>query len=85
MQKLQSVVLVQSFIFSLGCEYCESGKHPRATYQSRVNNRNSSAFELVYSDVWGTSRVLSVKGFRYFFIFVDDFSRMTWFYLLKEV
>ena len=23
-------------------------------------------------------------GFRYFLIFVDDFSRMTWLYLLKE-
>jgi len=28
--------------------------------------------------------VPSVKGFRYFLIFVDDFSRMTWLYLLKE-
>ena len=26
----------------------------------------------------------SSKGFRYFLIFVDDFSRMTWLYLLKE-
>jgi len=28
--------------------------------------------------------VPSVKGFRYFLIFVVDFSRMTWLYLLKE-
>ena len=27
----------------------------------------------------------SSKGFRYFLIFVDDFSRMTWLYLLKEI
>jgi len=26
----------------------------------------------------------SVKGFKYFLIFVDDISRMTWLYLLKE-
>ena len=26
----------------------------------------------------------SIKGFRYFLLFVDDFSRMTWLYLLKE-
>jgi len=29
--------------------------------------------------------VPSVKGFRYFLIFVDDFSRVTWLYLLKEM
>ena len=38
-----------------------------------VNNRSSFAFELVHSDVWGRSRVPSVKGFTYFLIFVDDF------------
>ena len=26
----------------------------------------------------------SIKSFRYFLLFVDDFSRMTWLYLLKE-
>ena len=26
----------------------------------------------------------SIKGFRYFLLFIDDFSRMTWLYLLKE-
>ena len=43
-----------------------------------------SAFELVYSDVWGLSPMPSIKDFRYFLLFVDDFSHMTWFYLLKE-
>jgi len=28
--------------------------------------------------------VPSVQDFKYFIIFVDDFSRMTWLYLLKE-
>ena len=51
MQKLQSVVRVESFIFSLGCESCELGKHHRVTYQSRVNNRSSSTLELVHSNI----------------------------------
>ena len=50
------------------------GKHHRVSFSSRVNNHSSSAFELVHSDVWGPSRVPSFKGFRYFLIFVDDFS-----------
>ena len=78
MQKLQSVVHVEPSISSLGCESCELDKHHCATFQSRVNNRISFVFELVYSDVWGPSRVPSIKGFRYFLLFVDDFSRLTW-------
>ena len=50
-QKLQSVVLITSFVSYLGCEFCKLGNHHRATYQSRVNNRSSSTFKLVYSDV----------------------------------
>jgi len=81
---LRSVIHVESSISSLGYESCELSKHHRATFQSRVNSRSSSAFELVHSDVWGPSRVPSIKGFRYFLLFVDNFSRMTWLYLLKE-
>jgi len=84
-QKLWFVVPIDSSVSTLGCESCELGKHHCATYQSRVNNRSSSAFELVHSDVWGPSHVPSVKGFRYFLIFIDDFSCMTWLYLLKKV
>jgi len=83
-QKFLSLVRVESFIFTLGCESYELGKHHHATYQHRVNNRNSIALELVHSDVWGPSHVPSVKGFRFFFIFIDDLCRMTWLYLLKE-
>jgi len=78
------VILVEASISSLGCESCELGKHHHATFQSRVNSRSSFTFELVHSDVWDPSRVPSIKDFRYFLLFIDDFSRMTWLYLLKE-
>ena len=76
-QKLRFVVPIESSVSTLGCESCELGKHHHVTYLSRVNNLSSSVFELVHSYVWGPSRVPSVKGFRYFLIFVDDFSRIT--------
>jgi len=72
-QTMWFVIPVESSILSLGCESCEIGKHHRATFQSRVNNRYSSSFALVHSDVWGPRRVPSIKGFRYFLLFVDDF------------
>ena len=50
-QKLQSVIPIGSYVFSLSCESCELSKHHCATFQSRANNRNSSTFEWVHSDV----------------------------------
>ena len=50
----------------------------------RVNKRASAPFELVHSDVWGLCPVMSPTGFKYFITFVDDFSRVTLFYLMKS-
>ena len=59
-------------------------KHHHVSFLSRVINCSTSAFELVHFGVWDPNRVPSSKCFRYFLIFVDNFSRMTWLYLLKE-
>ena len=50
----------------------------------RVNKRAFVPFELVHFDVWGPCPVLSLTRFKYFVTFVDDFSRVTWFYLMKS-
>ena len=81
-QNIRTIISVESSISSLGCESCELDKHHRATFPSQVNSSNSP-FELVHSDIWGPSCMPSIKGFRYFLLFVDDFSRMK-LYLLKE-
>ena len=49
-QKLQSVIPIESSVSSLGCKSCKLGKHHHTTFQSRVNNRRNSAFEFVHSD-----------------------------------
>ena len=49
----------------------------------RVNKRVSAPFELVHYNVWGIFPVLSPTGFKYSVTFVDDFSRVTWLYLMK--
>ena len=45
-------------------------------------SKSTHAFELVHSDVWGPFHT-SIDGFKYFVTFIDDFSRVTWVYLLK--
>ena len=50
----------------------------------RLNKRASAPFELVHYDVWGPCPVTSPIRFKYFVTFVDDFSHVTWLYLLKS-
>lgn len=40
--------------------------------------------DLVHSDLWGPSLIPSTNGFLYYATFVDDFSRFTWLYLMKN-
>lgn len=44
----------------------------------------SFPLEIVHSDVWGPSPITSCKGFRYYIILVDDFSRFTWIYFMAN-
>lgn len=41
-------------------------------------------FQIVYLDVWGPSPVLSINGACYFLLFIDDYSKYTWLYLMKN-
>ena len=39
--------------------------------------------EYVYSDVWGFFKIFSLGGKYYFVIFVDDFFRRVWVYIMR--
>lgn len=71
-------------VSSLECESCQFAKSQRISLGPRVNKRVESAFKLVHSDIWGPCPVVSNFGFKYFVTFVDDFSRMTWIYFMKN-
>lgn len=65
------------------CDFCTLSKHTRALY-SPVGYKASEPFSLIHSDVWGPSRVPSITGARWFVSFIDDHTRTTWIYLMKE-
>lgn len=44
---------------------------------------SSHVLDIVFSHVW-TSPLISVDGFKYYVIFVDHFTRYTWFYPSKQ-
>ena len=47
-------------------------------------SRKFVPFSLVHSDVWGPAPIVTTSRFRWFVIFVDDCTRITWIYLLKN-
>lgn len=72
----------QQFMFK--CEVRELSKHCRKPYIPRMH-RAPAVFYLNHSDVWGSPHVTALSGHRYYVIFIDDFSRCTWVYLLKKI
>jgi transposase InsO family protein len=64
------------------CETCIKAKHHRSTYLPS-DNKKPAPFDLIHTDVCGPSPIISKSGYRWYVIFVDDFSHMTWLYLLK--
>jgi hypothetical protein len=67
----------------LVCDACEFTKHTRTMYPF-FDNRSFFCFDIIHSDVWRPARVASPFGSRWFVIFIDCHSRMTWLYLLKR-
>ena len=63
------------------CHSCPLGKSHKLPF-ALSDSRSTHPLELVHSDVW-QSPILSYSGFRYFVIFVDDYSRYTWIFPLK--
>ena len=80
--KLKMMVPSLKNLRVLDCESCQLGKHVRSSFPQTVQRCNS-AFSTIHSDIWGPSRVTSF-GFRYFVTFIDEFSRCTWVYLMKD-
>ena len=65
------------------CSPCLMGKHNKS-YQWRVPAAcTESPLSLVHLDTCRPFRTPAVCGAKHFILFIDDFTRMTWVYLLK--
>lgn len=49
-----------------------------------VHTRSTHAFDIVHVDIWGPSPILAISCARFFILFVDDFSRYHWLYLMES-
>ncbi|CAL9012439.1 unnamed protein product [Prunus brigantina] len=67
---------------SFKCETCILAKSHRTVFPLS-DSKAAKPFDLVHSDVWGPARITS-NGFRWFVTFIDDCTRLTWVFLLKN-
>lgn len=59
------------------------GKCAKLPFQDSMCT-TSRILELVLSNVWGPVPICFVSGYRFYVIFVDDFTKYTWLYPLKN-
>jgi hypothetical protein len=58
------------------CHACQLGRHTCLPFPTSFY-RAEQAFDLVHCDLW-TSPVLSLSGYKYYLVILDDFSHFLW-------
>ncbi|KAK4387769.1 Retrovirus-related Pol polyprotein from transposon TNT 1-94 [Sesamum angolense] len=66
------------------CEACLQGKQHKKPFPSGTSWRAKAILELIHTDVCGPMRTPSHEQNRYFILFIDDYSTMTWVYFMRE-
>lgn len=69
---------------NLDCVACLLGKQTREPFERNKVTRAKDVLDLVHSDVCGAMNIESFGGKRYFITFIDDYSRKTYVYFLKQ-
>ena len=67
------------------CEGCLLGKQFRKSFPKLSDTRAKKPLELIHADVCGPISPSSFGKSNYFLLFIDDFSRKTWVYFLKQI
>ncbi|KAK9125440.1 hypothetical protein Scep_014286 [Stephania cephalantha] len=65
------------------CSICPLGKHHALPFNISQSS-SSHVLELIHTDVWGPAQVTSHDGFNYYIHFLDDCTRFTWLFPLKN-
>lgn len=83
LKRLVSKLFSSADVEKLICETCQLTKHTKHNYPAKAY-KASTPFNLVHSDIWGRSRIANINSAKWFITFVDDHTRVTWVYLLKN-
>jgi transposase InsO family protein len=83
MPSLSSCMSISNKHVQHHCKHCLIGKMHRLPFP-HSQFQSTQPLELVHSDVWGPAPVNSYNGYKYYLLFVDDFSKFSWLFLLKS-
>ena len=64
------------------CRGCALGKYNKLPFPAS-DNRSTGILDLIHIDISGRMSHVSLGGYEYYVIFIDDYSRRTWIYFLK--
>ena len=65
------------------CKGCAKGKNIKKTFPSK-ESKAKGILGIIHSDVCGPMSPNSLSGYAYYVSFIDDFSRKTWVYFMKN-
>ena len=65
------------------CKGCAKGKNTKKTFPSS-ERKAKGILEIIHSDVCDPISSSSLSGYVYYVSFIDDFSRKTWIYFMKN-
>ncbi|KAI0500239.1 hypothetical protein KFK09_018448 [Dendrobium nobile] len=74
-------ICISSFKFL--CNSCKMAKSHRLPF-NKSQSISSAPFYIIHSDVWGPSPFISNNGYKYYVSFIDDHSKFTWVYPLRQ-
>jgi hypothetical protein len=63
------------------CHVCQLGRHARLPFSSS-SSRASHNFDLIHCNLW-TSPIVSVSGYKYYLVILDDCSHYIWTFPLR--
>ena len=65
------------------CKFCIMSRQRRVAF-STSQYKTKGLLDLIHTDLWGPSPVISIGGARYYVTFINDFSRKVWVHFLKQ-
>ena len=65
------------------CKGFAKGKNTKKTFPSS-ESKSKGILEIIHSNVCGPMSSSSLRGYAYYVYFIDDFSRKTWVYFMKN-
>ena len=82
LKKLFPSLFARSDVSGSHCDICELAKSHHASFLL-ILNKSPLPFMVIHSYVWGPYKVPTLSGSHWFITFIDDYTRMTWLYLMK--